>query len=69
MGPLPDGGTRTGARFQEDELLAAFDEVGGGGQADGAGTEDGDGVVGHRVAPVIWVTARRWAGARGTVHR
>ena len=44
VGPLADGGTRVRAGLQDDEVHPALGGVGCGGQADGAGSDDDQGV-------------------------
>lgn len=43
MGPLADGAGRARAGLQDQGFQTAFDEMGGGGQTDGAGADDYNG--------------------------
>ena len=45
VAPLLDGGARGGAGFEDQRFQAAFDQVGRGGQAHGAGADHGNGKV------------------------
>jgi hypothetical protein len=45
VSPVADGGGRAVAGLEDGERDAAFGEVGGGGQADGAGADDDDRVL------------------------
>ncbi len=72
MAPLPHGRTGTAARFQDEGLDAALDEVGGRREPDGAGSDDGDGeLLGAHGARSPWGPEgqRGWVEVEVVVRR